>query len=183
MAVLEHKCELPPLISNRKTLGCSMFWWGRPCRNQLTELCHYLPEVPSPTKANASMANPMQGKWVCNTCCMALCAAGLASCARNDAAEAARLQAERDAVVQASRQALLSDLRRATSAVQIRYLRLRAAEVQRATAKAAQSQQAAGASGQSGYRAGCSVCCGSTGHVCRARIYAQRGAERGHGPE
>ena len=30
-----------------------------------TMLCHYLPEVPSPTKANMSMANPTQGKWVC----------------------------------------------------------------------------------------------------------------------
>ena len=67
-AVLEHECALPPLIGNRKTPGCSMFWWGHPCRNQLTRLCHYLPEVPSPTKANANMANPMQSKWVCDTC-------------------------------------------------------------------------------------------------------------------
>ena len=67
-AVLERECELLPLIGNQKTPGCSMFWWGRPCRNQLTELCHYVPEVPSLTKANASMANPMQGKWVCDVC-------------------------------------------------------------------------------------------------------------------
>ena len=45
-----------------------MFWWGCPCRNQLTELCHYLPEVPSLTKANANMDNPMQNKWVCDKC-------------------------------------------------------------------------------------------------------------------
>ena len=45
-----------------------MFWWGCPCRRQFTKLCHYLPEVPSQTKANASMANPMQGKWVCDAC-------------------------------------------------------------------------------------------------------------------
>ena len=25
-ALLKHKCELLPLISNRKTPGCSMFW-------------------------------------------------------------------------------------------------------------------------------------------------------------
>ena len=68
-ALLEHECELPPLIGNRKTPGCSMFWWGCPCRKQFTELCHYVPEVPSQTKANASMANPMQGKWVCDACC------------------------------------------------------------------------------------------------------------------
>ena len=67
-ALLEHECELPPLIRNRKTLGCSMFWWGRPCRAQLTALCHYLPKVPSQTKAKASMANIMQGKWVCDAC-------------------------------------------------------------------------------------------------------------------
>ena len=45
-----------------------MFWWGRPCRIQLTELCHYLPEVRSLTKANTNMANPMQNKWVCDEC-------------------------------------------------------------------------------------------------------------------
>ena len=67
-AMLKHECELPPLTGNWKTPGCSMFWWGCPCRNQLTELCHYLPEVPSSTKANTSMANPMQGKWVCDAC-------------------------------------------------------------------------------------------------------------------
>ena len=67
-ALMEHASELPPLIGNWKTPGCSMFWWGHPCRNQLTKLCHYLPEVPLPTKANASMANPMQNKWVCDAC-------------------------------------------------------------------------------------------------------------------
>ena len=56
--LLERECELPPLLGNRKTPGCCMWWWGCPCRRQLTELCHYLPEVPSPTKANANMANP-----------------------------------------------------------------------------------------------------------------------------
>ena len=47
-----------------------MFWWGCPCRIQFMKLCHYLPEVPSQTKANynTSMANPMQNKWVCDTC-------------------------------------------------------------------------------------------------------------------
>ena len=67
-AFLECECELPPLISNQKTLGCSMFWWGCPCRNQLATLCHYLPDMPSLTKANASMANPVQNKWVCDVC-------------------------------------------------------------------------------------------------------------------
>ena len=57
--LLKHECELLPLISNWKTLGCSMFWWGCPCRVQLTELCHYLPEVHLLTKANMNMANPM----------------------------------------------------------------------------------------------------------------------------
>ena len=33
---------------------------------QFTELCHYLPEVLSQTKANTYMANPMQNKWVCS---------------------------------------------------------------------------------------------------------------------
>ena len=61
--LLERECELPPLIGHRKTPGCSMWWWGCPCRKQLTKLCHYMPEVPSPTKANANMANPMQNKW------------------------------------------------------------------------------------------------------------------------
>ena len=67
-AVLEHECELPPLIGNRKAPGCSMFWCGHPCRTQFTMLCHYLLEVPLLIKANASMANPMQGKWVCDVC-------------------------------------------------------------------------------------------------------------------
>ena len=61
----------------------------------------------------------------------ALRAAGLASRARHDAAEAARLQAECDAVAQASRQALLSDLRSAGSAVYMRQLQRAAAEAQR----------------------------------------------------
>ena len=67
-ALLEHECDLPVLIGNQKTPSCCMFWWGCPCRKQLTKLCHYLPEVPSLTKANTNMANPMQNKWVCGEC-------------------------------------------------------------------------------------------------------------------
>ena len=66
----------------------------------------------------------------------ALRAAGLASRARHDAAEAARLQAERDAVAQASRQALLSDLQRAGHAVHIRYLTLAVANQEHRAAEA-----------------------------------------------
>ena len=62
--------------------------------------------------------------------------AGLASRARHDAAEAARLQAERDAVAQASRQALLSDLRRTGNAVHVRYLTLAVADQERRAAEA-----------------------------------------------
>jgi len=85
----------------------------------------------------------------------ALRAAGLASRARQDAAEAARLKAECDAVAQASRQALLSDLRSAGGAVYMQQLQRAADEAQRrvvehaaraaavqATARAAASQAA-----------------------------------------
>ena len=68
--LLEHECKLLPLLGNWKTPGCCMWWWGCPCRIQLTELCHYLPEVHSLTKANTNMANPMQNKWVCDECYM-----------------------------------------------------------------------------------------------------------------
>ena len=66
----------------------------------------------------------------------ALQAAGLASRARHDAAEAARLQAE------ASRQALLSDLRSAGGAVYMRQLQRAAEEARRSEAQAAQAELA-----------------------------------------
>ena len=49
-------CTQCDLDYNWKSLGCSLFRLGHPCRSQFTAFCHYLPEVPLPTKANASIA-------------------------------------------------------------------------------------------------------------------------------
>ena len=83
------------------------------------------PTMPDKEQLRLEALRAAKESWL-----QALRAAGLASRARHDAAEAARLQAERDAVAQASRRALLSDLRSTSSVVYMRQLQRAAAEVQ-----------------------------------------------------
>ena len=97
------------------------------------------PTMPDKEQLRLEALRAAKESWL-----QALRAAGLASRARHDAAEAARLQAERDAVAQASRQALLSDLRRAGHAVHVRYLTLAVADQERRAAEARADAKAAG---------------------------------------
>jgi hypothetical protein len=89
------------------------------------------PTMPDKEQLRLEALHAAKESWL-----QALRTAGLASRARHDAAEAARLQAERDAVAQASRQALLSDLRRAGHVVHVRYLTLAVADQERRAAEA-----------------------------------------------
>ena len=139
----------PSRIVEGTWLSAELQTWGGPVQQTTEYQVHVFkagvdPNTPSdgtqPTMPDKEQLR-LEALHAAKQCWLqALRAAGLASRARQDAAEAARLKAERDAVAQASRQALLSDLRSAGHALYMRQLqralRLAVADQDRRAAEA-----------------------------------------------